>query len=70
MDQVLNGPSDDPFGSLNLVGGLRRSMAKSGYCDLNGIPEGRPDRRKLTSICFLTTGSKYILVRWNLTTTS
>jgi IMP dehydrogenase len=34
MDQVLNGPSDDPFGSLNLVGGLRRSMAKSGYCDL------------------------------------
>ncbi len=34
MGQVLNGPSDDPFGSLNLVGGLRRSMAKSGYCDL------------------------------------
>jgi IMP dehydrogenase len=34
LDQVLNGPSDDPFGSLNLVGGLRRSMAKSGYCDL------------------------------------
>jgi IMP dehydrogenase len=34
MDQVLNGPSDDPFGSLNIVGGLRRSMAKSGYCDL------------------------------------
>jgi len=34
MRQVLNGPSDDPFGSLNLVGGLRRSMAKAGYCDL------------------------------------
>jgi IMP dehydrogenase len=34
MEQVLNGPSDDPFGSLNLVGGLRRSMAKAGYCDL------------------------------------
>jgi IMP dehydrogenase len=34
LNQVLNGPSDDPFGSLNLVGGLRRSMAKSGYCDL------------------------------------
>jgi len=34
LQQVLNGPSDDPFGSLNLVGGLRRSMAKSGYCDL------------------------------------
>ena len=32
--QVLTGPSDDPFGSLNLVGGLRRSMAKAGYCDL------------------------------------
>jgi IMP dehydrogenase len=34
LAQVLNGPSDDPFGALNLVGGLRRSMAKAGYCDL------------------------------------
>ncbi|GAB3207495.1 GuaB3 family IMP dehydrogenase-related protein [Nocardia tengchongensis] len=34
LDQVLNGPSNDPFGSLNLVGGLRRSMAKTGYSDL------------------------------------
>lgn len=34
LNEVLNGPSDDPFGSLNLVGGLRRSMAKAGYCDL------------------------------------
>ncbi|OBG02390.1 GuaB3 family IMP dehydrogenase-related protein [Mycolicibacter sinensis] len=34
LTQVLDGPSDDPFGSLNLVGGLRRSMAKAGYCDL------------------------------------
>lgn len=34
LEQVLNGPSDDPFGTLNLVGGLRRSMAKAGYCDL------------------------------------
>jgi IMP dehydrogenase len=34
LDQVLSGPSDDPFGALNLVGGLRRSMAKAGYCDL------------------------------------
>ncbi|MGW0041751.1 GuaB3 family IMP dehydrogenase-related protein [Rhodococcus sp. NPDC003348] len=34
LDQVLTGPSDDPYGSLNLVGGLRRSMAKSGYSDL------------------------------------
>ncbi|WP_433606421.1 GuaB3 family IMP dehydrogenase-related protein [Prescottella agglutinans] len=34
LSQVLNGPSDDPYGSLNFVGGLRRSMAKSGYSDL------------------------------------
>jgi IMP dehydrogenase len=34
LDQVITGPSDDPFGSLNLVGGLRRSMAKAGYSDL------------------------------------
>ncbi|EPQ73521.1 GuaB3 family IMP dehydrogenase-related protein [Mycobacterium marinum] len=34
LERVLNGPSDDPFGTLNLVGGLRRSMAKAGYCDL------------------------------------
>ncbi|MEE2035123.1 GuaB3 family IMP dehydrogenase-related protein [Rhodococcus chondri] len=34
LDRVLGGPSDDPFGSLNLVGGLRRAMAKSGYSDL------------------------------------
>ncbi|GAA4807777.1 GuaB3 family IMP dehydrogenase-related protein [Tomitella cavernea] len=34
LDTVLSGPADDPFGSLNLVGGLRRSMAKSGYSDL------------------------------------
>jgi IMP dehydrogenase len=34
LEQVLTGPSDDPFGGLNLVGGLRRAMAKAGYCDL------------------------------------
>jgi IMP dehydrogenase len=34
LHRVLNGPADDPFGVLNLVGGLRRSMAKAGYCDL------------------------------------
>ncbi|ABL03530.1 GuaB3 family IMP dehydrogenase-related protein [Mycobacterium ulcerans] len=34
LERVLNGPSDDPFGTLNLVGGLRRSMVKAGYCDL------------------------------------
>jgi IMP dehydrogenase len=31
---VLHGPSSDPDGELNLVGGLRRSMAKSGYREL------------------------------------
>ena len=34
LREVLNGPSDDPFGAFNLMGGLRRSMAKAGYCDL------------------------------------
>jgi IMP dehydrogenase len=34
LERVLHGPSDDPFGSLNLIGGLRRSMAKAGYSDL------------------------------------
>ncbi|WP_037181593.1 GuaB3 family IMP dehydrogenase-related protein [Rhodococcoides fascians] len=34
LDQVLHGPSSEPYGSINLVGGLRRSMAKSGYSDL------------------------------------
>ncbi|WP_066905366.1 GuaB3 family IMP dehydrogenase-related protein [Millisia brevis] len=34
LDAVLTGPSGDAFGTLNLVGGLRRSMAKAGYSDL------------------------------------
>ncbi|NKY86541.1 GuaB3 family IMP dehydrogenase-related protein [Nocardia veterana] len=34
LEKVLYGPSSDPWGSVNLVGGLRRSMAKAGYCDL------------------------------------
>ncbi len=34
LDQILNGPSDDPYGELNIVGALRRSMAKAGYSDL------------------------------------
>lgn len=34
LEQILTGPSDDPFGELNLVGALRRSMAKAGYSDL------------------------------------
>jgi IMP dehydrogenase len=34
METVLYGPSDDPDGSLNLFGGLKRAMAKCGYRDL------------------------------------
>ena len=34
LKQVLVGPSDDPYGTVNLVGGLRRAMAKAGYSDL------------------------------------
>jgi IMP dehydrogenase len=34
LEQVLFGPSDDPEGTLNLFGGLRRAMAKCGYRDL------------------------------------
>lgn len=34
LDVVLHGPSSEPNGGLNLVGGLRRVMAKCGYTDL------------------------------------
>ncbi len=34
---VLYGPSNEPFGQLNLVGGLRRAMAKCGYTDLKSF---------------------------------
>jgi IMP dehydrogenase len=34
MERLLFGPSDDPDGSLNLFGGLRRAMAKCGYRDV------------------------------------
>jgi IMP dehydrogenase len=34
LDTVLFGPADDPDGFLNLFGGLRRAMAKTGYRDL------------------------------------
>jgi IMP dehydrogenase len=34
LQTVLHGPTDDPFGHLNIVGALRRSMAKAGYSDL------------------------------------
>ena len=46
LAQVLNGPSDDPFGTYNLVGGLRRAMARR-LLRSQGIPEGRPGCRKL-----------------------
>jgi IMP dehydrogenase len=34
LEKLLYGPSDDPEGTLNLFGGLRRAMAKCGYRDL------------------------------------
>jgi IMP dehydrogenase len=34
LEQVLFGPSDEPYGSVNLFGALRRAMAKTGYSDL------------------------------------
>lgn len=33
LNVVLYGPSTDPFGKINLIGGLRRIMAKCGYTD-------------------------------------
>lgn len=37
LAQILNGPSTDAFGFENLVGGLRRAMAKCGYTDLKSF---------------------------------
>ena len=34
LESVLFGPSSDPLGTLNLFGGLRRAMAKTGYREL------------------------------------
>lgn len=34
LREVLFGPSSNPWGSVNLVGGLRRSLAKAGYSEL------------------------------------
>ncbi|QUH05080.1 GuaB3 family IMP dehydrogenase-related protein [Saccharopolyspora erythraea] len=34
LETVLFGPSSDPLGVLNLFGGLRRAMAKTGYREL------------------------------------
>src|SRR5699024_680092 len=37
LETVVYGQSNEPFGQLNLVGGLRRSMAKCGYTDLKSF---------------------------------
>lgn len=37
LKQLLFGPTPDPLGHENLVGGLRRSMAKCGYTDLKNF---------------------------------
>jgi IMP dehydrogenase len=34
IDTLLFGPSDDPSGTVNLFGALRRAMAKTGYSEL------------------------------------
>ncbi|MGB8963201.1 MAG: GuaB3 family IMP dehydrogenase-related protein [Pseudonocardiaceae bacterium] len=34
IDSLLFGPSDDPSGTVNLFGALRRAMAKTGYSEL------------------------------------
>lgn len=37
LETILHGPSADPHGLQNLVGGLTRSMAKCGYTDLKSF---------------------------------
>ncbi|MGV0395168.1 GuaB3 family IMP dehydrogenase-related protein [Corynebacterium uberis] len=37
LETILHGPSADPTGQLNIVGGLRRAMAKCGYTDLKSF---------------------------------
>lgn len=34
LERILFGPTDNPFGEENIVGGLRRAMAKCGYTNL------------------------------------
>jgi IMP dehydrogenase len=34
LEEVLQGPANDPLGHLNLFGALRRTLAKTGYSDL------------------------------------
>ena len=37
LEKILNGPSTEPYGNQNIVGGLRRAMAKCGYTDLKSF---------------------------------
>ena len=37
LETILRGPSSDAFGLQNLVGGLKRAMAKCGYTDLKSF---------------------------------
>lgn len=37
LETVLFGPSSDPYGSYNIVGGLKRIMAKCGYTDVKAF---------------------------------
>lgn len=37
LEKLLFGPTDNPYGRENLVGGLKRSMAKCGYTDLKSF---------------------------------
>lgn len=49
LETVLHGPSTDPFGALNFVGGLRRAMAKCGFTDL----------KKFQKVQFTTRGANF-----------
>ncbi|MCS4531472.1 GuaB3 family IMP dehydrogenase-related protein [Corynebacterium sp. ES2794-CONJ1] len=37
LEQILQGPTTDVLGTQNLVGGLKRAMAKCGYADLKSF---------------------------------
>ncbi|GAB3087370.1 GuaB3 family IMP dehydrogenase-related protein [Corynebacterium aquatimens] len=37
LESILKGPSTSAFGDMNLVGGLRRAMAKCGYTDIKSF---------------------------------
>lgn len=37
LETILHGPSTEPYGYQNIVGGLRRAMAKCGYTDLKSF---------------------------------